>query len=69
MDARPIIYALILGWVTGKEELPPTFANWAIARNTLNARDVESADCSYMGTDFELRQVLLQDRKVVGTEP
>jgi hypothetical protein len=55
MDARPVVFALVLGWVTGNEQLPPEFVNW------LQTRDAQSsvrlaADCTALGVDFKLRQ-------------
>jgi|KBSMisStaDraftv2_1062788.scaffolds.fasta_scaffold193072_4 hypothetical protein len=55
MDPRPIVFAVVLGWVTGHENLPPTFVDWLAAgqAKTLVSR---SADCTAVGVDFVLRQ-------------
>lgn len=58
MDARPIVYALIIGWAVGQEPLAPSFSNWVGARDQLSTVVPSRADCSVDGTDFQLRQVL-----------
>jgi len=69
VDARPVVFALILGWVAGNEQLPPNLVDWLTARETIGHRSVASADCSVLGADFELRQVLLDGTDVSGAKP
>jgi hypothetical protein len=58
METRPIVFALILGWVTGQENLTPSFVDWL---ETREAKPLEArvAQCSALGVDFELRQAVL----------
>ena len=64
MQTAPIVFALVLGWVTGHEHLPPDLVDWLTARETLNHDQVAVASCTVQGTDFKLRQVLLNDGSV-----
>lgn len=58
MDVKPVVFALILGWVTGSSELPPTFISWLETRETLGQR-ATVASCTADGVDFDLKQVYL----------
>ena len=69
MQAAPIVFALVLGWVTGNEHLPPSLVNWLTARETIGVRSLSSASCSVEGNQFVLRQVLIDEKSVSSTEP
>jgi len=69
MQLAPIVFALIVGWVTGDENLPPTFVDWLEARNTVGVRAPVSADCVVVGRTFKLRQVVLERSEVDRAEP
>lgn len=62
MDARPIVYALIIGWAVGSEPLPPTFAGWVSARDDVQAGPQAIAECRLDETPFVLKQVVLDFR-------
>lgn len=69
MKTAPIVFALILGWVTGDEHLPADLTNWLTARETIGITRVGSADCTYAGSQFVLRQVLIDQGSVGTAEP
>jgi hypothetical protein len=69
MNAGPVVFALVLGWVAGNEQLPPSLVDWLTARETIGQRSVATADCSVLGVDFKLRQVLLDGADVQEAKP
>lgn len=55
MDARPVVFALVLGWVAGNEQLPPEFIHWLETREAQGSVSA-TAQCTAFGVDFKLRQ-------------
>lgn len=67
MDARPVVFALVLGWIGRDAGTPPTLVDWLTAREHIPSSSVVSADCIVGGDAFELRQVLLDTKAVSGS--
>ena len=67
MDGRPVVFALILGWISGHEQLSPLLSDWLTTRDARQL-DTSLVVCRMSGVDFELRQVLLDLAPVSGTE-
>jgi hypothetical protein len=63
MDARPIVFALVLGWVAGKEQLPGDFISWLEADQAKSFIN-RTADCTALGVDFKLVQPAFDFRPV-----
>ena len=59
MDVKPVVFALVIGWIAGQSGVPPNLADWLTARETIG-RTVGKADCTLDGTPFSLSQVLIQ---------
>jgi hypothetical protein len=68
MDPRPVVFALILGWISGDEKLPADFSQWLTARETIGNR-VAPASCSFNQVDFVLKQVVLDQIPVSTAQP
>jgi hypothetical protein len=68
MQAGPVVFALILGWISGDAEVPVSLTSWLTARETVGRR-VDDASCVLGNTNFTLRQVVLESSQVWGTKP
>lgn len=58
MDAKPVVFALVIGWLAGSGGLPDGLSEWLTARETIGAH-VQDAACVLNGSEFTLRQVVL----------
>lgn len=59
MDPRPVVYALVLGYIVGSEPISGSLQDWLLTREQIGASRPAAADCSVLGQDFQLRQVLV----------
>jgi hypothetical protein len=68
MDLKPVVFALILGWVTGDEQLNPALLQWLqTGRTPADSRRITCAD-PVVG-DLVLHQVRLDNEPVRFAEP
>jgi hypothetical protein len=58
VDVKPVVFAALLGWISGDEHLPPTFVDWlTVGRAPIG--ESANAECRVLDQDFILRQVRL----------
>jgi hypothetical protein len=68
MDVKPVVFAVVLGWISGDEQLLPAFSEW-VATGRTPAGVIPEASCRIVDQDFVVRQVRLDLSPVEITKP
>lgn len=67
MDTKAVVFALVIGWLTGSQPLTPSLLDWLTAREVVG-RKAQPISCSLEGTEFVIRQVLLDERTTLNEQ-
>jgi hypothetical protein len=68
MDLKPVVFAVVLGWIGGDKELSPMLLDWLTTGGA--GKDVGVITCGNgVVNDFVLRQVRLDSTPVELAQP